>query len=198
MPNLGGVDLRLRCAPSSYLTVGESAVLCRKLTSLFETQGARVRNLNDLGGLEDDEEEEALLAEDGPPREAGEEPIELEVEVKSRLVNRDLSRLFLSIASFTAVPMIREETFAQDITVRGRDGFLLLQESLQGRIVARGGVGIWAGNGIVQLFRSRKEREARKFKEALSADLYGRMSQVVFDARIRAEVLQTPRTPRGP
>ena len=106
----------------------------------------------------------------------------------------------LCAASFTLVPAIEESTFAQDVVVRDSSGVALVSRSLEGRLVRRIGFGPWAGNKILDLlWRDDEEEVHGAAGRDLSTDLYQQLSQLVFDARMRSEVLrQIPSRVRAP
>ena len=118
----------------------------------------------------------------------------------------------------TLVPAVTESTFAQDVIIRDGSGFLLVSDSLQGRIINRYGITAWAGDRILQrVWRRAQGLESGRrgpgaklvmsmvdtsqvtqtdvdpIEEDLSADLYGQLSQLMFNAKIQWQVLQDAR-----
>ena len=137
----------------------------------------------------------------------GEEPAteapktDLLLELSARVVhkNNDPLSWILCFASGTLVPAVTESTFAQDVVVRDGTGFLLIQDTMEGRIVRTFGLGTWVGNKVLDwVVRPKADEMNDKATHArLSADLYAQLSQLVFNAKKRWEVLRLA-TPDGP
>lgn len=182
--NLTDVDVTVRCFPSDLITPLDASQLCDKVGALFEQQGARVRTGVGLGDLD-----EAGFA--GPVDAASR--LELQVELRSRRVhqaNHPLSWV-LCIGTFTLLPAVTESSFAQDVSIRDGTGFLLLTDTLEGRLVERFGFGTWAGNALLDPLREKENRlGGDAAQEDLSWDLYRQLSQLVFNAKIHGQVLQ--------
>ncbi len=191
-------DLRLSvvCPPGGLVSRGEAEVLCERVSKLFENQGATVTTSGSDRIGED-------LAED-PEQETG-DPVaapttDLVLELRSRethFTNDPLSWV-LCVGTATLVPAYTESTFAQDVIIRDGTGFLLASDSLQGRIIRTFGFGTWAGNKVLDLVWRKKEDElstAQVYAE-VSADLYGQLSQLVFNAKMRWQILEEA-TPNG-
>lgn len=185
MPNFVDTRLALHCIPGNGLSPGAAATLCQRVRTLFENQGALVES--QLGfGPPDPLEPSA----EPTPKEA--RPIQLTVELRARNVHEAYHPLswVLSVATLTLLPGVWEATFAQDIVIRDQTGFLLVTDSLEGRLVSRFGVGIWAGNALANVWRDEPDKIRKDSASAdLSADLYRQLSQVVFNARMHAVVL---------
>jgi hypothetical protein len=197
LPNFDDVQLDVHCIPAGLLSGQEASALCAKVGTLFENQGARVRThvsegREDDEGFEIDEEGEGTASD--VPRTA------LSVVLRAREVhssNDPLSWAFC-FASFTLVPAITESTFAQEITIRDGSGSLLLSDTLEGRLVRRFGFGPWAGNAIADLLRAEDDKlSGERASRALSDDLYTQLSQLVFNAKLHAQVLQEAATARA-
>ncbi|MCB9693865.1 MAG: hypothetical protein H6736_18800 [Alphaproteobacteria bacterium] len=182
-PNLRGLAVDLVCPSDDFMNRQEASNLCRKVSTLFENQGATVRVVTEG------------QPRFGDPVDAGEiaGPADLSVVLRGREVHqaRHPFSWVLCYFSFTIVPAVTESTFAQDVEVRDRTGFLVAQTSLQGRMVERFGVGPWVGNKLLDVLWRKPEDEITgdAFQKDISTDLYEQLSQVVFDARITAEVL---------
>ncbi len=198
--NFEGLRMVAHCPPSDGLTPTQTRTLCRRAAALFENQGATVETVQTEGIPDDlftniggppvptEPEESAPPPTEGPPP-----PERLVLELRSREVPREPSGLSwaLSALTFTLVPAVEEFPLRIDVRVRDTDGFVLLQERLTGRIVMRFGLGTWLVNGVLdRISRSNEERlTMESAEEALSRDLYARLSQAVFDGRMRARVL---------
>jgi hypothetical protein len=181
--------------PGGLHTPGDARTICDRVGTLFEIQGARVTTIDTPGRVED-----PLDAMDAaPPPADGKRPLELTLEVRGRQIHQAFYPLSwaLCYVTFTMLPAVSEGTFAQDIVVRDGSGFLLASESIQGRHVHRFGAGTWVGNTLLDLARKKEDRVMGKaFERDLSNHVYGQMSQILFNARIQAEVLRdAPKAP---
>jgi len=178
--NFEGLKLLLKCLPTDYTDSGDSEILCQNLRTLFDNQGAQV-------------ELEVPDSDVPKPDEEAAKP-DLIVELTSRQLHSENSALqwALCYASFTLIPAVTEATFAQDVILRDTDGFLLGQDSLQGRFVRYFGLGYWAINGLMDLIVRDKSEQltGSAQKEEFSRDFYGQLSQLVFHARMKQLVLR--------
>lgn len=191
--NFQGLRLSVVCLPGDFVKPGEARVLCERVGKLFENQGATVTTAS--GGRVDEQE-------------LGEEPgdavvpvtTDLVLELRSRQIHvtNDALSWVLCLGTATLVPAYTESTFAQDVVIRDGTGFLLVSDSLEGRIVRTFGFGTWAGNKLLDLVWRKKEDElsTKAVHADVSADLYGQLSQLVFNARMRWQVLEEA-TPNG-
>ena len=182
--NFTDLELDIYCPPAGKLTTNEAAGLCRKVQVLFENQGALVRT----SVLDRVPTDDAASVEDGPPRS-----VHLSLELRPREVHESSDPLswLLCVGTFTLAPAVTEDTFAQDVIIRDEDGFLLLSDTLRGRIVRRFGIGAYGGNKLLDLVWRDDDEELVgdiAYRE-LSADLYQQLSQLVFNATMRATVL---------
>ena len=210
-PNLQDVRLTVYCAPGELLNSEEARVLCRRVGRLFENQGASVLTYTrNRRQVEQAREEEAALAaaeaEEGTDASGvstgtAEAATDLVLELRSRETHKatDPVSWILCAGSFTLVPAISESTFAIDVVIRDGTGFLLGQQTLQGRVVRYFGVGSWATNRIVDLLWREDEDELTgdAVNEDLSADLYRQLSQLVFNAKMQWQVRQEGLTAAG-
>lgn len=203
-PNFVGRSITIRCAPGDGLDRAEARKLCRNVRTLFENQGATVEVLAPAGGPSStnpfaDAAEAAANAE-----AAGTGRSDLTVELSARTLNKTRHPVswILYVASFTVAPGVTESTFAQDVVVRDATGFLLAQETLVGKMVKYSGVGTYLGNVLLDYtLREKDERlvmpgpDGRPGYADLSLDLYRHLSQTVFDADLRRQVLAGPAYP---
>ncbi len=191
--NFQDVRLAIYCPPGDLVNAEEARALCRKVGLLFENQGAQVTTFSSdrrhgddsLGnGLEDEEAEQ--VSEPAP--------IDLAIELRGRQVHQAVNELswVLFIGTFTLVPGVSEFTFAQDVVIRDASGFLLVSDSLQGRVVRYSGAGMWITNKILRLgLRDKEDRRiGDKPHGELSEDFYGQLSQLLFNAKMQWQVLQ--------
>ena len=193
VPNFRDVTLDVHCVPTRYLGRLESAKLCRRVGTLFENQGAVVRtytHARGAGAALDDALAQPL--DDGVPLE---ERTALVLELRARQVHKarhPLSWALFSV-SFSLLPGVIEETFAQVVEIRDASGFLLARDTMEGRIVQSFGAGVWAGNKILDWTIRPPEEEltGEALQRDLSGDLYGQLSQLMFNAKVQQQVLET-------
>ncbi len=180
LPNFEDVHLDVHCVPGDALTRPEASILCRKLQVLFENQGASVVTHASEGETE-------------APEQVPDRPVRLSVELRARDLHesRHAVSWALCIVTFTLLPGVLETAFAQDVVIRDDSGFLLVTDTLEGRLVERFGLGTWAGNALLDLtLRDDDEKVTGEAAErALSSDLYRQLSQLVFNARMHARVM---------
>jgi hypothetical protein len=188
--NLSDVRLAVTCLSGDFLSRQETLGLCRKMEALFEIQGAEV-TLVDSGSAFSQSDEVSASSESDV--EAVARPrTDLSLELRSREIHKSVNPLswVLSIGTFTVLPAVSDSTFAQDVVIRDETGFLLVSDSLQGRVIRRFGVGSWLGNAIADLGREKEAKlSAGSAERDLSQDLYGQISQLVFNAKIQWRVL---------
>lgn len=184
--NLVGVGLTVRCFSGELLSIQEAGALCSKVGALFELQGAEV----------------SLVLGAQPPSEppSAELRTQLTVELRARELSasNDPLRWAACYASYSIIPAMTEQSFAQDVVVRDADGFLLAEASLQGRVVRYVGLGAWAGNTAMNyLVREEEDRILPETaSEHLSEDLYRQLSQLVYNAKVQSELLRPARAGR--
>ena len=191
-PNFQDLHLTVYCVPGGMLTGAESRVLCDNVSRLFENQGAQVNTVTSVRQLQGDAFGGRISDSEG--EDAAPPTTDLILELRSRLVHKSNDPILwaLCISTFTLVPAVTESTFAQDVTIRDGNGFLLHTDSLQGRLVRRFGVTAWAGTKLVDRFwRDDSEKlGGDAANRDLSKDLYGQLSQLVFNAKMQWQVLE--------
>lgn len=197
LPNLADTRVDLHCIPRDLLNDERADRLCQRVAALLENQGAVVATHLGEGQLEDIEL--GPVPEDEAPRTA------LSVELRAREIHRSNRPLSWAacVITLTVLPGITESTFAQDLVIRDGSGFLLVTDTLQGRLVTRFGAGTWIGNAVADLWRDDAEKiGGDAASKDLSADLYRQISQIVFNARMHARVLEEAgpvgRAPKSP
>ncbi|MBL8956949.1 MAG: hypothetical protein JNK82_39615, partial [Myxococcaceae bacterium] len=122
--NLDGKHIVVRCVPSGEgADHGESEDLCNNMSALYTNQGAKV-------DVEIPDEESGLVSGGSEGSEAAGEKPDLIIELRARRVHNDNSPILwlLCYASATLIPAITEATFAQDVSIRDSDGFLLVSD----------------------------------------------------------------------
>lgn len=196
-PNLSDVAITVRCQSGGYLDPAENSRFCQNVGQLFQNQGARVIV------VDSPTEEGELLEGDDVAASRGPRPVSLVADLRSSRPYRrqpTAGNWLFGIATLSIAPVWQEYTFALEITVREAGGGVLLTDSVQGRVVERAGFGAWLVNGIANLARKRENRlTAKQFSRDLSDDLYGQLSQRLFDAKLRSQVIQdSRRTTPGP
>lgn len=194
-PNFQDLRLEVICPPDKVVSRGEAEVLCERVGKLFEVQGATVTTSSGSGLLADDLDDELAA-----PQATATPTTDLVLELRTRQTHytNDALSWMLCIGTATLVPAYSESTFAQDVVVRDGTGFLLASDTLEGRIVRTFGFGTWAGNKLLDWVWRKKEDElsTKQVYAEVSADLYGQLSQLVFNAKMRWQVLAEA-TPHG-
>lgn len=187
--NFEGLKLLVRCVPGDAMPPADAETLCRNVGTLFRNQGAEVDHEvpREGRGSRFDEEEEKP---------------ELIMDIRSRLLHDEDSGALsiLSGLTFTLIPTIEEQSFAQDVTIRDGSGSLLASDSLQARFVRYYGAGVWGINALLDVLVRPKEDEltGNVASEDFSRDFYGQLSQLMFNARIRSQVLRGFPSPPAP
>ncbi len=187
MTNFPEVRLDIYCVPNKELKAAQAAILCQRVGVLFENQGAAVETFIQ------DPSQQAGDAGLGGSDDATTRPADLIVELRAETVKHGFNTISYALAwsTLSILPAVRETTFSQTVVVRDGSGFLLADAHFRGRLVERFGAGTWVGNWILD--KLTREPEERITGEAaandLSADLYGQLSQVVFNAKLRREAL---------
>ena len=184
--NFSDLHLTVHCVPGGLLSRQEASALCQKVGVLFENQGAAARTIDTVGRVDE------LLDAGVGEVDVSEVRTDLTLELRAREVHRarhPLSWAF-AFATFTLVPIVREQSFAQDVVIRDGGGFLLASDTLEGRIVTRTGAGPWAGNVVADLFRDEDQKLLGNAAERdLSSDLYRQLSQLMFNAKMQWQVM---------
>jgi hypothetical protein len=174
-----GTKLLVRCHQSDGV---EADALCRNLRTAFSKQGATVST-------------EVVRQQGRSAMTPNADPPQFVMDVTSRRVSQSGSGLstLLCIATFTIVPQVEEYAFAQDVTVRDAQGFILAQQTFQERFVESFGIGVWAINGLLDLVVRPKDEQVTgdRYKEEFSKDLHGHLAQVLYNATVRARVMRS-------
>lgn len=184
--NLAGVRLTVHCVPGGMLTPLTAQELCQKVGVVFENQGALVTAVATPGGVEGLDDSPATASSTMPATD-------LDLEIRTRVIHQAHNPMLwvLCVLTFTIVPASTEYTFEHDVVIRDGTGFLLAEETLQGRMVQQFGIAAWAGNGLFNLWRLPQDEISYKaMKDDLSTDLYRQLSQAVFNAKMQWLVLQ--------
>lgn len=207
LPNFEDLRVELRCVPGGLLDASEASALCRKIAVLFENQGATIRDPeeearvaeddpadpNTMPGLEVDAADEGASADAAVADEPEAPRTDLIMEVRARQTHFSGHPIswVLCVSSFTFLAGTLEQGFAQDVVIRDANGFLLVSDTFEGRIVSRMGLGPWLGNGIVDItMRKRKDRLIGDAMDRdISDDLYRQLSQDLFNAKMQRQVL---------
>lgn len=189
LPNLRDVNLAVYCVPGDYLAPEETRRLCRRVGALFENQGALVSTYTQDRRAPQEELETPASGDDqtGPRTD-----LTLELRSRETHSNRNPLSVVLCWATFSMVPAVTETSFAQDVVIRDGTGFLLVSDTLQGRLVRYFGLGTWAVNKAMDLtWRDEADRlSGDAASQDLSDDMYRQLSQLMFNAKMQWEVLQ--------
>jgi len=188
--NFGDLSLTVVCERGDLLTAAEARTLCQHVGTLFEQQGAVVTTTTSESGAGEFEfEEPAVPGEEEAPPPA----TDLTLELTSRELHKanDPVSWVLFFISATVVPAVTETSFAVDVTIKDESGFVLVADSLQGRLVRRMGVGAWGTNFLLDSFlREDADRiTGDAAHQDLSDDLYGQLGQLLFNAKMQWQVL---------
>ena len=203
-PNLEGLRLQLDCVVGDFLDRREAEVLCRHVSALFTNQGAKVTSTFDLEATGPDESPTTKRrgATPPPPPPTPTRPsYDLSVQLSARLLHEDSNRLLwiLSFMTLTLAPATAEYTFAQDMVVRDETGFLLASDTLKARLVRHFGLGYWGLNRVLDWTREEPDRIVGSAGvDRMSRDLDRQLSQILFNARMRLDVLSASRAPVAP
>ncbi len=194
-PNFTDTLLTVRCVPGKLLNVQQSAQLCRKVALLFENQGAQVLTYVTEGtSSEEREDDEADVVSEAAEDGRGPASNRLELVLRSRETHRASHLLTWAGfgVSFGILPGVDERSFAQDLEVRDADGFLLVADTLQGRMVRYVGASTWVGNKLLDwtVRDDEEDMTGGASERHLTDDLYLQLSQHVFNAKMRSEVLR--------
>lgn len=179
--NFEGLRLLVRCKPGDHLDAGDAQRLCSHVATLFRNQGAEV---------------DTDVPRDGRPAVGDEDARrpDLVVELGARLLHKENSTLLAVLCGWTLtlVPAYAEQTFAQDIAIYDAAGFLLARDSVQARLIDYFGIGIAGVNWVLDLLvRADGDKiTGNAASRDLTRDLDGRLSQLVFNARVRSVVLK--------
>ena len=191
--NFNDLRLAVRCVPRDFLNPKDAKILCDRVEELFVAQGAKVQTYAGVSKADDDGSEEGAAA--AKTRDASPRP-DLTLELRARLLNKDTSALMwiFSLLTLTLAPAMSEYSYVQEVVIRGQGGTLLASAELKGRLVRYYGLGAWAGTRLVNLiFRDDDEDQTnRAFRRGISDDLYGQLSQMVFNSKMRQRVLTRP------
>jgi len=195
LPNFRGLSIDVYCVPSKELKPAQASMLCQRVGTLFENQAATVETFTvdprvsgGDGGL-------------GLEEDTNRAPADLVVELRTETVHKDPHPLSWSLCYITGtiVPAVRESTFTQKAVVRDADGFLLASSTYEGRIVSSFGIGTWGGNKLLDVTVRAPEDEitGEGAKKDLSTDMYEQLTQVVYNAKVRGELLSAPALSSG-
>ena len=179
--NFEGMNLTFHCIPKDFLNASGAKLLCRKVSTLFTNQGAKVHTITTVGA-------DVLMDDEPAP------PADLTIEIRARRLHDQKNPVLyvLHAVSFSLIPAIQEYTFVQEVEIRDDSNFLLVSDSMTGRFVRYMGAGAWVGNKVLD-WTIREEEDkltGDRAKEDFSKDFYGQLSQMVFNAKMRRQVLQ--------
>ena len=190
--NFAGQNLLLRCLPADDVSPSagreNAQKLCGKVSALFSGQGAQV----DLAQTGSGAFSMAPITGTARP--------DLVIELRTRQLHAANPPFMwaLCIMTCSVVPAYREATHAIDVSIRDADGFELASESYQARFVEYVGGGIWVVNRALDYtVREENEQVLGSAQKDFSRDLYQQLTQLAFNARVRAAVLRSfePKSP---
>lgn len=181
--SLADTRVYVRCHPDDkYLPPGDAERVCRQLSTALRRQGADTETTVPRG--RDDS---------GPAQAFDGQGADLTVDIRSRTEHRyDYPILAWPAAlTCTTVPFIEEETYAQDIEVRGRSMTVLASQTLRARFVTYTGWVVWSFNQLADFFfrDDANDLSGDIGKKEFSTDFYRQISQLTFNARVRSDLL---------
>jgi hypothetical protein len=173
----------VRCHPDDkYLPPGDAERVCRQLSTALRRQGAETETSVPRG-----------RDESGPAQAFDGQGADLTVDVRSRTEHAyDYPILaYPAVLTCTTIPLIEEETYAQDIEVRGRSMTVLASQTLRARFVTYTGWAVWSFNQLADFFFRDDQNDISGDigKKEFSADFYRQISQLTFNARVRSDLL---------
>jgi hypothetical protein len=190
-PTFNNSRLLIRCMPSEDLPAGDAEKVCRSLSSSFRQQGAEC----ETAVPRQPDDAQPHLAFDG-------RGADLIIDITSRTEHAyDYPALAIaSVVTLTTVPVIEEQTFSQEVTVRGRNRSVLATETLRARFVTYTGYAVWGLNWLMDwLFRDDdNDLSGDVANRTFSNDFYRQISQLVFNARVRSDLLGLTAAPASP
>ena len=195
MSNFKNQRLIIQCVPEDLLDQRSADVLCRKVATLFRNQGAKVQTFATLNVYNDDEDtfEDNNNVNSSKNSESKNIPAsDLTLQLRARMIHEENNKMLATFSCmfFTLIPAFTEYTFVQDITIHDSSGFLLVADSLKGRFVRYFGITTYLGNIILDWFREEPEKlTGKRINKDFSKDFYSQLSQLVFNAKMRRQVL---------
>lgn len=200
-PNLDGLQVALSCEAWPPLSPQDASRLCDKVGTLLRNQGATIRGADPTPADAPAAGSPATGSPDADPP-AAEPPAgpDLSLLLRARAVHQDRHPLswLACAATFTLVPAWSEHVFAQEVQIRDGRGALLVDERLEGRTVRRFGAGALIGALLDQVARGPAEQVTGVAADrALSADLYGQLSQALYNAHVQDRLRRAALTGPG-
>lgn len=197
LPNFSDLSIDVYCVPGKSLKPSQASILCQRVGTLFENQAATVETFTQDPRVSGGDGGLGLPGDDTAPRP----PADLVVELRTTAVHKQPHPLSWGLCYITGtiVPAVGESTFIQQAVVRDASGYLLARSSYEGRIVRSFGIGTWGGNKLLDLLVRAPEDEltGEGAKADLSADMYAQLSQVVYNAQVRTQMMSAPTTAQG-
>ena len=181
--SLADTRVYVRCHPDDkYLPPGDAERVCRQLSTALRRQGADTETTVPRG--RDDS---------GPAQAFDGQGADLTVDIRSRTEHAyDYPLLaWPAVLTCTTIPVIEEETYAQDIEVRGRSMTVLASQTLRARFVTYTGWAVWSFNQLADFFfrDDQNDLSGDIGKKEFSSDFYRQISQLTFNARVRSDLL---------
>ena len=181
-PTFAGSRILLRCLPSEDLPPGDAEKVCRNLSQSLRNQGADTETIVPRAL----DEGQGRLAFDGVGAD-------FTIEVGSKTEHRfdHPAMAAVAVLTLTAIPAIEEETYAQQVTIRGKNQVVLASDTMRARFVTYTGCLVWSINWLLDLgFRDDDDDLTGDIgKQMFSRDFYRQVSQLAWNARVRSDVL---------
>lgn len=189
LPNFKDTRIFVRCIPNKSFSPGDASELCRRVSTLLSNQGAEVETT-----VPPDADDQLVSFSTGRP--------DLVIDLTSRQLTSESPGVLtlLSCITYTLVPMVEEQSYVQEISVRDGDGAVLGTQTLKSRFINYTGCGIWSVNALLDWLARPKEDALTGdgAQRDYSRDFYGQLSQVTFNALVRTRLLGGAPLPSAP
>jgi hypothetical protein len=181
-PTFAGSRILLRCLPGEDLPPDYAEKVCRNLSQSLRNQGADTETIVPRAL----DEGQGRLAFDGVGAD-----FTIEVGSKTEHHHDYPDMAVAAVLTLTAIPAIEEETYAQQITVRGKNQVVLASDTMRARFVTYTGCLVWSINWLLDLAVRDDDDDLTGDigKQMFSRDFYRQVSQLAWNARVRSDVL---------
>lgn len=186
-PNLDGLRIEVRASVSPQLekTENEGTVLANAVQDFLRNQGAKVSE-------NDSDSEKVTNSENQNSPEVSPQALEmrLEVEVRRPFEQPNTWMWLPWVATFTLLPHKSEYILETEMRLSDGAGFLLSRQIYFARFVRYTSPAYRVLSVLFDFFRKPEEKATvARLHQDFTADFYGQMTQQIYNARIRANVL---------
>jgi hypothetical protein len=184
------LKITVNCLEGEILNASAATALCNKVSALLENQGAKVETntVRTLG--------KKLTVQDNNGSNADKNSdLTVILSAQTLVINRNTWMWAISIPTFTLFPVAAEYVMQQQVEILDSTGFMITQDAFQARFIRYFGIGYWTTNKLLNLIARDPEDEIsdQKIRDSFSRDFYGNLSQTLFNAKMRLEVLRMAR-----